>query len=165
MSEGLAEVMLLSSGYMSIERPLITWSSRLQICKAHFQIGAVFINKLQIWVLNNYIIFSCCGTSGVDTVLLTYREETKQPRRPVAGLPQLEFSPALESWSDSIFTRVLLLALSFCRRFPLFVFLSTISFSHSAWLFTEGSLLHIIDTPLTADWLRVCFGTPPDSVL
>ncbi len=41
-----------------------------------------------------------CGASGVDTVLLTYREETKQPRRPIAGLPLLEFSPALESWSD-----------------------------------------------------------------
>ncbi len=35
--------------------------------------------------------------SGVDTVLLTYREEPKQPRRPIAGLLLLEFSPALES--------------------------------------------------------------------
>ncbi len=40
------------------------------------------------------------AASGVDTVLLTYREETKQPRRPIAGLPLLAFSPALESWSD-----------------------------------------------------------------
>ncbi len=31
--------------------------------------------------------------------LLTYREETKQPLRPIAGLPLLQFSPALESWS------------------------------------------------------------------
>ncbi len=37
------------------------------------------------------------GVSGVDTVLLTYREETKQPRHPIADLPLLEFSPALES--------------------------------------------------------------------
>ncbi len=77
MSEGLAEVMLLSSGYMSIERPVITWSSRLQNRQGTFS---------NIGVLNNYVIFSCCGTSGVDTVLLTYREETKQPRRPIAGL-------------------------------------------------------------------------------
>ncbi len=33
-------------------------------------------------------------------MLLTYWEETKQPRRPIAVLPLLEFSPALESWSD-----------------------------------------------------------------
>ncbi len=48
MSEGLAEVILLSSGYMSIKRP--------KIGEAHFQIGAVFINKLQICILNNYIL-------------------------------------------------------------------------------------------------------------
>ncbi len=44
--------------------------------------------------------FSCCGASGVDTVILTYREDTKQPRRPIADLPLLEFFPALESWFD-----------------------------------------------------------------
>ncbi len=33
----------------------------------------------------------------------------------------------------------------------------SLSFCRSAWLFTERSLLHI--TPLTADWLQVCFGT------
>ncbi len=48
MSEGLAEVMLLSPGYMSIERPVIALSSRLEIGEAHFQIVAVFINKPQI---------------------------------------------------------------------------------------------------------------------
>ncbi len=42
MSEGLAEVMFLSSGYMSTERHVS------EIGKSHFQIGAVFINKLQI---------------------------------------------------------------------------------------------------------------------
>ncbi len=35
-----------------------------------------------------------------SNVYSPYREETKQPRRPIAGLPLLEFSPALESWSD-----------------------------------------------------------------
>ncbi len=45
MSEGLAELRLLSSGNMSAERPLIVWSSRLpEISEAHFQIGTVFIN-------------------------------------------------------------------------------------------------------------------------
>ncbi len=74
---------------------------------------------------------SCCGASGVDTVLLTYREEPKQSRRPIADLPLLEFSPALESWSDiytgptsclivpqtfSAFVFLSFLSLSFCRR-------------------------------------------------
>ncbi len=43
-------------------------------------------------------------------VLLTYQEEPKQPRRHIAGLPLLELSPALESWSN-IYTGPL--ALSF----------------------------------------------------
>ncbi len=34
---------------------------------------------------------------GQDTVLLTYREEPNQPRRPITGLLLLEFSPVLES--------------------------------------------------------------------
>ncbi len=38
--------------------------------------------------------------SRCNRVLLTYREETKQPRHPITGLPLLEFSPVLESWSD-----------------------------------------------------------------
>ncbi len=46
MSEGLAEVMLLSSGYMSSGRPRGAHVS--EIGEAHFQIGAVFINKPQI---------------------------------------------------------------------------------------------------------------------
>ncbi len=54
MSEGLAERKAARGGYMSTERSVITWSSEISI--AHFQIGSVFINKLQIWVLNNYIL-------------------------------------------------------------------------------------------------------------
>ncbi len=50
MSEGLAEVMLLSSGYMSGDRVELTSP------KSAKHIGAVFINKPQIWVLNNYIL-------------------------------------------------------------------------------------------------------------
>ncbi len=42
----------------------------------------------------------CRQTSGVDTVLLTYREEPKQPRCTIAGLLLLESSPALGSWSN-----------------------------------------------------------------
>ncbi len=95
--------------------------------------------------------FSCCSASGVDTVLLTYREEPKQPQHPITGLPLLEFSPALESWSDPIFTRVLLLALSFCRRFPRNS--SFPSFCRLARLFTEHSLLHIMSTHAPYCWL------------
>ncbi len=50
MSEGLAEVMLLSSGYMSGDRVELTSP------KTAKHIGAVFINKPQIWVLNGYIL-------------------------------------------------------------------------------------------------------------
>ncbi len=51
--------------------------------------------------------------SSVDTVLLTYREEPKR------SLAFCSLSP-LQRWkADPIFTRVLLLALSFHRRFPL----------------------------------------------
>ncbi len=46
MSEGQAELRLLR-GYMNTERPVIARSS---------QIGDIFINKPQIWVLNNYIL-------------------------------------------------------------------------------------------------------------
>ncbi len=101
MSEELAELCSLSSGYMSTERLVIAWSSRLRICEAHFQIGAVFINnrKLSFKQLfspeiqaSNVGRLSLLrrGASAVDTVLLTYQKETKQPQRPIAGLPALE---------------------------------------------------------------------------
>ncbi len=48
MSEGLAEVMLLSSGYMCTELPPSRGAHVSEIGEAHFQIGAVFINKPQI---------------------------------------------------------------------------------------------------------------------
>ncbi len=55
----------------------------------------------QIWFSMVIYHIQCRQTFVVvDTVLLTYPEEPKQPRRPIAGLPLLEFSPALESWSD-----------------------------------------------------------------
>ncbi len=41
-------------GYTSTERTLIASSAEISL--AQFQIGAIFINKLQIWVLNNYIL-------------------------------------------------------------------------------------------------------------
>ncbi len=56
MSEGLAEVRLLSSGYMSTACRWPCGAHVSEISEAHFQIGAVFINKLQILVLNNYIL-------------------------------------------------------------------------------------------------------------
>ncbi len=56
MSEGLAEFMLLSLGYMSRSARWSRGAHGSEIGEAHFQIGAVFINKPQIWVLNNYIL-------------------------------------------------------------------------------------------------------------
>ncbi len=46
MSGGLAERKAARGGYMSTERPLIAWSSK--ISEANLQIGAIFINKPQI---------------------------------------------------------------------------------------------------------------------
>ncbi len=99
--------------------------------------------------------------SGVDMVLLTYREETKQPQCPIAGLPLLEFSPALESWSDPIFTRPTS-CLIIPEKFSSFVFYPpSLSVCHSARLFTEHCSISWVDTPLNADWLHVYFGIRP----
>ncbi len=83
------------------------------------------------------------GVSGVDTVLLTYREETKQPRHPIADLPLLEFSPALESWFN-IYTGP-----TSCLIVPqTFSFFICHLYLSVAWLMsvlcTERSLLHIM---------------------
>ncbi len=44
-----------------------------EIGKAHFQIGAVFINKLQIWVLNNYILtWNTLKTTFHDTITVIF---------------------------------------------------------------------------------------------
>ncbi len=48
MSEGLAEFMLLSLGYMSMSAWLSRGAHGSEIGEAHFQIGAVFINGPQI---------------------------------------------------------------------------------------------------------------------
>ncbi len=165
MSEGLAEVMLLSSGYMSIERP----SDRMELtslksAKHILQIGAVFINKPQIWVLNNYILaWNTCVQCrqayllqalhlGVDAVLLTYWEETKGNLG--IRLQAFRSSSSHQRWKDDpILHGSLLLALSISRRFPLLFFLSLLSFCQSARLFTKcsfgslgkkKSLLHIM---------------------
>ncbi len=41
MSEGLAESEAARGGYMSTERPVITWSSEIGI--ANFKIGAIYL--------------------------------------------------------------------------------------------------------------------------
>ncbi len=97
------------------------------------------------------------GASGVYMVLLTYREETKQPCHPIACLPLLEF---LHRWkADPIFTRVLRLALSFRRHFPLlFFYPPSLSFCRRSArlmsvLCTECSLLHIMSRHAPYCWL------------
>ncbi len=70
-------------------------------------------------------------TSGVYKVLLTYREETKQPWHPITGLP---LYIVLQTFSSLVFFR----HLSFC---------------HSARLFTERSLLHIMSRHAPYCWL------------
>ncbi len=100
------------------------------------------------------------GVSGVDTVLLTYREETKQPRHPIANLPLLEFSPALESWFDIYTgpTSCLIVPQTF-SFFICHLYLSVARLMSVRC--TEPSSTSWVDTPLTADWLHVCFGTQP----
>ncbi len=92
------------------------------------------------------------------SVLLNYWEETTQPRHPIAGLPLLEFSPALESWSD-IYTGP-----TSCLFIPQ-IFSAFVFYPPSLSVTRLGCSLNVlsstswVDTPLTADWLRVCFGT------
>ncbi len=89
-------------------------------------------------------------------MLLTYREEPKQPRRLIAGLPLLEFSPVLESWSD-IYTGPTS-CLIVPQTFSSFVFYPpSLSFTRLARLMsvlcTEGSLLHIMSRHAPYCWL------------
>ncbi len=92
------------------------------------------------------------GVSGVDMVLLTYREEQKQSRHPIAGL----LPPALESWSD-IYTGPTS-CLIVLQKFSSFDFYQpSLSFCHSARLFTERSLLHIMSRHAPYCWLATTF--------
>ncbi len=71
MSEGLAERKAALGGHMSTEHPVIAWSSEIGI--ANFQIGAIFINKPQIWVLNNYILaWKQLKTTFHDTITVIF---------------------------------------------------------------------------------------------
>ncbi len=153
-------------------------------------------------------------------MLLTYREETEQPWRPIAGLPapwvlssagkliqylhgsyflpcrntvstpdasgamvadakfQMIFNDRFVAssvdrpWQDNcrVWCRHGVSLLLFRRCFPLlFFFICHLYLSVVARLMsvmcTERSLLASwVDTPLTADWLQVCFGTGPVSV-
>ncbi len=90
--------------------------------------------------------------SDVDT--LSYREETKQHRRPIAGLPLLEFSPAPESWFD-IYTGPTS-CLIVPQTFPSFVFICHL-YPSVTRLFTECSLLHITSRHAPYCWLATSF--------
>ncbi len=92
---------------------------------------------------------------------VTYRKETKQPLHPIAGLPLLEFSPALGSWSDIYMGPNF--GLSFHRRFPLLFFIWHLYLSVTRLGCSLKALSSIsrVDTPLIADWLKVCIGTHP----
>ncbi len=159
--------MLLSSGYMSGDRVELTSP------KSAKHIGAVFINKPQIWVLNNYILSWNTRVQWRQALAvavrhvwcrLRYREETEQPRRPIAGLPLLEFSPALGSWSDIYTCPTSCLIVT--QTFSSFVlYQPSLSFCHPAQLFTERSLLHITRRHAPYCWLaKRLFGTRPRKI-
>ncbi len=40
---------------------------------ANFQIGAIFINKLQIWVLNNYIVAKFIFHDTITVIFIQFR--------------------------------------------------------------------------------------------
>ncbi len=111
-------------------------------------------HKFRMIFNGRFIAFSvgrcCCGTAR-PTVLLSYREETKQPRRPIAGLPLLEFSQALESWSD-IYGSYFLPYRS-ADVFLFCFFIRHLYICRSAPLFTERSLLHIMSRHAPYCWL------------
>uniref|UniRef100_A0A673IT22 DNA-directed RNA polymerase III subunit RPC5 C-terminal domain-containing protein n=1 Tax=Sinocyclocheilus rhinocerous TaxID=307959 RepID=A0A673IT22_9TELE len=99
--------------------------------------------------LNPYFLYSMKHKRTFDHLKKVCRRyKTKQPRHPIAGLRSLS---SLQRWkADPIFTQVLLLDLSFRRRFPLLFFI------HHPYL----SVALLVDTPLIADWLQVCFFPP-----
>ncbi len=178
MSEGLtlAEVMLFSSGFISIERPVITWSSRLRNRRNTFSNNAVFINKPQIWVLNNYILawntrVQCRQTlavaarhvrcrHGVNVTHLSRRNKatSASDRRPFRSLS------SLQRWKADPIQYLHMSYFLPYRSADVFLFCfhpPSLSFCHSARLFTEHCSISWVDTPLNADWLQVCFGTRP----
>ncbi len=158
--------MLLSSGYMSGDRVELTSS------KSAKHIGAVFINKLQIWVLNGYILSWNTCVQWRQALAVAVRHvwysaiEKKQSNLGVRSQAFRSLS-SLQRWeADLIFTRVLLLALSFRRRFPLLFFISHLYLSVTRLGCSLNALSSIprVDTPLTADWLKVCLVFDPEKL-
>ncbi len=106
----------------------------------------------------SFYCFQCRQTLAVAArrvrcrVLRIYREKPKQPWLPIAGLPLLEFSPALKNWSDIYTGPTSCLIVS--QKFSSFVIcLPSLSFCRSARLFAERSLLHIMSRHAPYSWL------------
>ncbi len=85
------------------------------------------------------------------SVLLNYWEETTQHRRPIAGLPLLEFSPTLESWSD-IYTGPTS-CLFIPQIFSAFVFYPPSLSVTRLGCSLNSSLLHIMSRHAPYSWL------------
>ncbi len=111
-----------------------------EIGKAHFQLGAVFINKQQIWVLNDYIL------AWNSNKRVQCRNQSNLCVRSQALL-LLVFSPALESWSDIYTGPTSCLILP--QMFFSFVFYPPLSFCCLARLY----LLHIMSRHAPYCWL------------
>ncbi len=140
----------------------------------HIFIFAVFINKLQILVLNNYILawntrIQCRQALAVaarhiwcrhGVIHLSRRNKATlaSDRRPST---LLEFSPALESWSDIYMCPTSCLIVP--QMFSSFVFIRHLYISVTRLGCSLNALSSIswADTPLTADWQPVYFGTRP----
>ncbi len=149
------------------------WSHGAHVCEiieAHIQIGAVFINKPQIWVLNNYILawnthIQCRQTlavaaprarcrHGVTHLSRINKATSASDRRPSAPWVLSSAGKLIRYSHGSYFLP---------QTFYSFVFLSAISI-FVAWLgcsLNAFSFISWVDTPPTADWLQVCFGTHP----
>ncbi len=174
MSEGLAEVMLLSSGYMSTERPVIAWSSRLRNRRSTFSNRLCFY-KPQIWVLNDYILpwntrVQCRQTLAVVVRRVRFRHDVTRlsernkatsasDRRPSAPWVLSSAGKLIRYLHGSYFLPY--------RSADVFLFSffypPSLSFCLSARLFTQRSLLLIMSRHAPYCWLATSlfwYSTP-----
>ncbi len=136
-----------------------------EIGESHFQIGAVFINKPQIWVLN-YILnwntrVQCRQASAVAARHVCCRHSVTHRLRRNKATSASDRRPSaprvLSGAGKLIQTDIYTGPTSFLidpQTFPSFViYPSSLSFCRSARLFTERSLLHIMSRHAPYCWL------------
>ncbi len=141
-----------------------------EISEAHFHIGAVFINKPQIWVLNNYILawntrIQCRQAlavavqhvwcrHGVTHLSRINKATSASDHRPSAPWVLSSAGKLIRSDIYTCPTLYLIVLHFFIRH--LYLSVTRLGCSLNAL-----SSISWVDTPLTADWLQVYFCTQP----